>query len=199
MPANSNLPVITGVANASAGQQTLYPNIYASIYGMNLAALPGGVQVTLNGQLMTLQNDGVLNRQINFVIPASFQTGPAILRVFNGVMAANPIVVQIDVPPPTILSVTNASGVPYDATHAAASQDVVNVNVTDLDPTVFANTSRVQVTLNGQSVAVAGVLPGVNGQAQVSFVLTQGFGGAQVNLAVVVDGSSSVSVPIAVR
>ena len=38
-----------------------------------------------------------------------------------------------------------------------------------------------------------------NGQTQITFVLTQGFGGAAVNLAVVVDGSSSVPVPITVR
>jgi hypothetical protein len=41
---------------------------------------------------------------------------------------------------------------------------------------------------------------GIGGsQTQITFVLTQGFGGATVNLSVVVDGSSSVPVPLTVR
>ena len=46
---------------------------------------------------------------------------------------------------------------------------------------------------------VQGVASTGNGQTQITFVLTQGFGGAVVNLAVVVDGSSSVPYPITVR
>ena len=106
---------------------------------------------------------------------------------------------MIDVPPPTIQSVTNASGVPYDATHTASSQDVVNIYVSNLDPTVLGNPSRLQVTINGQAVPVQGLAAAGNGQTQITFVLTQGFGGAVVNLAVVVDGSSSVPYPITVR
>ncbi len=96
---------------------------------------------------------------------------------------------------------TNASGVAYDSSHPAFSQDVVNVNVSNLDPTVLVNPSRLQVTINGQSMPVQSADPiGTNaGQSQITFVLTQGFGGAAVNLAVVVDGSSSVPVPITVR
>jgi hypothetical protein len=157
------------------------------------------VQVTLGGQAVTLQPGGVSSGQINFLIPANFPTGPAILQLNNGGVAANPIVVQIDVPPPTIQSVTNVSGVPYDANHVASSQDVVNINVSNLDPTVLLNPSRLQVTLNGQAVPVQGLAPASNGQTQITFVLTQGFGGAVVNLAVVVDGSSSVPYQITVR
>ena len=148
---------------------------------------------------MTLQPNGVFPGQVNFLIPANFPAGPAILRLNNGSAAANPITVQIDVPPPTIQSVTNASGVAYDATHAAFSQDVVNVNVSNLDPTVPGNPSRLQVTINGQSMPVQSLTPGGNGQTQITFVLTQSFGGILVNLAVVVDGSSSAPVPITVR
>src|SRR5204862_3442724 len=97
------------------------------------------VQVTLGDQTMTLQPAGVLPGQVNFFIPSNFPTGVAILRLNNGSAVATPIAVQVDVPPPAIQSVTNASGVPYDATHPAASQDVVNGFVSNLDPTVLVN------------------------------------------------------------
>jgi uncharacterized protein (TIGR03437 family) len=199
LPRNPGLPVISSVGNATTTQQTIYPGVFAAIYGVNLASSPSSVQVTLGGQAMTLQPGGVLPGQINFLIPASFPTGSAILQVTNGGVAANPIVVQIDVPPPSIQSVTNVSGVPYDATHTASSQDVVNINVSNLDQTVLGNPSRLQVTINGQAMPVQGLAPVGNGQTQITFVLTQGFGGAVVNLAVVVDGSSSAPYPITVR
>jgi uncharacterized protein (TIGR03437 family) len=198
LPRNPSLPVIGAVGNANTAQQTIYPGVFAAIYGVNLAASPSTVQVTLGGQPMTLQSNGVFPGQVNFLIPANFPAGAAILRLNNGSVAANPIVVQIDVPPPTIQNVTNASGVPYDATHPASSQDVVSIYVSNLDPTVLANPSRLQVTVNGQPVP-ASVAPAASGQTQITFVLTQSFGGVVVNLAVVVDGSSSAPFPITVR
>ncbi len=201
LPKNPSLPVISAVANANTAQQTIYPGIFTSIYGVNLGNSASSVQVTLGDQPVTLQPNGVTPGQVNFLIPANFPPGPAILRLNNGSASANPIAVQIDVPPPTIQNVTNASGVAYDVSHPAFSQDVVNVNVSNLDPTVLVDLNRLQVTINGQSMPVQNVTPiGIGtGQTQITFVLTQGFGGAAVNLSVVVDGSSSVPVPITVR
>jgi uncharacterized protein (TIGR03437 family) len=198
-PRNPSLPVINVVANANNSQQTIYPGVFATIYGVNLANSTSSVQVTLNDQPMTLQLGGVFSGQINFFIPAGFPTGSAILKLTNGGVAANPIAMQIDAAPPSILSVTNASGVPYDAGHPAFSQDVVTVRVTGLDPNVLANPSRLQITINGQPMPVQSVTSVGNGQAQITFVMTQGFGGVLVNLAVVVDGSESVAFPITVR
>ena len=157
------------------------------------------MQITLNDQPVVLQPNGVLPTQINFFIPANFPTGIATLKLNNGVLAANPIAVEIDVPPPTILSVTNISGVPYDALHFASAQDVVNVYVSALDPGVIANPSRVQVTVNGQPMPIQSVTSAANGQSLITFVLNQSFGGVPVNLAVIVDGSSSATTPITVR
>ncbi len=199
LPKNPSLPVIGAVGNANAAQQTVYPGGFASIYGVNLANVPSNVQVTLGNRPMTLQPGGVFPGQVNFPIPANFPAGPAILQLNNGNVAANPITVQIDVPPPIIQNVTNASGVPYDAAHSALSQDVVTVYVSGLDQTVLAAPGRLQVTVNGQPMPVQTPTPAANGQTQIPFVLTQGFGGALVNLAVVVDGSSSAPFPIAVR
>jgi uncharacterized protein (TIGR03437 family) len=200
LPPNPSLPVIAAVGNANPAQQTVYSGAFASIYGVNLmASVPANVQVTLGGRPMTPQPGGVLPGQVNFQIPADFPAGPAILQLNNGNAAANPIVVQIDVPPPTILKVTNASGVPYDATHPALAQDVISVYVSGLDPTVLANPGRLQVTVNGQPMPVQPLTQPSNGQTQIIFSLTQSFDAGQVNLAVVVDGSSSAPFPLTVQ
>ena len=196
---NPSLPVVTAVINGNTAQPTIYPGSIVSIYGVNLAASPANVQVTLNDQPVTLQPGGVLPTQINFFLPANFPIGPATLKVNNGSLAANPIAVQIDVAPPTIQSATNASGVPYDALHFATVLDVVNVYVSNLDPGVLTDPGRVQVMLNGQSMPVQSIAPAANGQVQIQFVLNQSFGGAPVNLEVLVDGSSSAPAMITVR
>jgi uncharacterized protein (TIGR03437 family) len=199
VPQNSSLPVIGAVSNANTAQQTVYPGAFASIYGVNLANVPSNVQVTLGNQPMTLQPGGVFPGQINFLIPTNFPAGAAVLQLNNGSVAAYPFVVQINLPPPVIQSVTNASGVPYDASHPALAQDVVSLYVSGLDPTVLANPSRLQVTINGQPMSVQPVTPAVNGQNQIVFSLAQGFGAGVVNLAVVVDGSSSAPFQLTVR
>jgi uncharacterized protein (TIGR03437 family) len=200
LPPNPSLPVIAAVSNAYTVQHTIYPGAFASIYGVNLmASTPGNVQVTLGNLPMTPQPGGVLPGQVNFQIPADVPPGPAILQLNNGNTAANPIVVQIDVPPPTILNVTNASGVPYDATHPAFAKDVISVYVSGLDPTVLANPGRLQVTINGQPMPVQPLTPPSDGQTQIVFNLSQGFDAGVVNLAVVVDGSSSAPFPLTVR
>jgi uncharacterized protein (TIGR03437 family) len=199
-PPNPSLPVMAAVGNANPAQQTVYAGAFASIYGVNLMAnVPANVQVTLGGRPMTPQPGGVLPDQVNFQIPADFPAGPAILQLNNGNAAAVPIVVQIDVPPPTIQNVTNASGMPYDATHPALAQDVISVYVSGLDPTVLANPDRLQVTINGQPMPVQPLTPPSNGQTQIVFSLTQGLGPGLVNLAVVVDGSSSAPFPLTVQ
>ena len=203
LPRNPSLPVINAVANANTAQQTVYPGALASIYGVNLANVPSNVQVTLTNQAsgtqtLTLQPGGVFPGQVNFAIPAGFPTGPAVLQLSNGSIAANPIVVQISAAPPAIVNVTNASGTAYDATHPAISQDTVNVYLSGLDPAVLTAQGRLQVTINGQPMPLLGLAPAANGQTQVTFVLTQGFSGA-VSLAVVVDGSASTPVTLTAK
>jgi uncharacterized protein (TIGR03437 family) len=195
MPGNPNLPVIAAVSNADPTQKTVYPGGYAAIYGVNLANV---VQVTLGDRRLAPQVGGVFPGQVNFVIPADFPTGPAILQLNSGTIAAYPIVVQVDLSPPLIQSVTNASGVPYDATHPAQAKDVITVNVTGLDQSVIASPGRLQVTVNGQAMPVQPLTPAVNGQTQIVFSLLQNFGGGVVNLAVVVDGSSNPPVALVV-
>jgi hypothetical protein len=192
LPAITGLPLVNGVANGNAAQQTVYPGSVVSVYGQNLL----GAQVTLNDNSVPVL--GTVSNQITFTIPPIFPTGVAVLKVINGGNTANPVLLQIDVPPPTIVAVTNASGVPFDANHFASALDVVNILVANLDPTVVNNPSRVQVALGSLVIPVT-ITPAGNGQFQMQFVMPQGFGGIAIPLTVAVDGSASLPYMITAR
>jgi uncharacterized protein (TIGR03437 family) len=195
---NPNLPSIgLPIVNAVPAQQTVYPGAIAAIYGSNLALSPTAAQVTLNNVPVQIQFASAA--QINFVIPTGFPTGPATLNLNNGSASAFPVLLQIANAPPTITNVMNVSGVPLSAGSSAGMGDVLNVMVTGLDPTVPANPSRLQVTVSGISMTVLGIAPASNGQFQLQIILTQSFAGAQVPLAVSVDGSSGAPFTIVVR
>jgi uncharacterized protein (TIGR03437 family) len=196
--ANPSLPSIgLPVLNAIPTQQTVYPGAIVAIYGSNLALSPSAAQVTLNNVPMQIQFASAA--QINFLIPAGFPTGPATLNLNNGSASAFPVIVPIGNPPPTITSVTNTSGVPLGAGNSAGMGDILNVLVAGLDPTVPGNPSRLQVMVSGISMPVLGIAAASNGQFQIQVILTQSFAGAQVPLAVSVDGSSSAPFTITVR
>jgi uncharacterized protein (TIGR03437 family) len=191
LPAIAGRPLITGSGNAQ-GQQTIYPGSYAAVYGQNLS----NAQATLNDAPATLQFSSPV--QINVLIPQTFSTGPAVLKVTVGGIT-NSLVVQIDAPPPTILSVTTVSGGILDSTHPANAQDVINVLVANLDPSVINNPSRVMISLGNTLVPPLTITPASNGQYQLQFVVPQAYGGVQVPLAIVVDGSASNTYQLTVR
>lgn len=196
--ANPSLPSIgLPIVNAVPTQQTLYPGAFAAIYGSNLALSPSAAQVTLNN--VPVQILYASATQINFVIPLGFPIGPATLNVNNGSANAFPVLLQIVNPPPAITGVTNVSGVPVGAGNSAGASDVLDVLVAGLDPAVEANPSRLQVTVSGLTMPVLEIAPTSNGQFQIQIILTQSFAGAQVPLAVAVDGTSSAPFAITVR
>jgi uncharacterized protein (TIGR03437 family) len=182
------------VVNADASQATIYPGSIASLYGSNLAA--GTIQVTLNDQPVAIQFAGP--NQINFVVPATMPAGPATLRFNNGQIAAFPVIVQIDNPPPAVVGVTNVSGASLAGITLGIS-DVLNVLVTGLDPAAILNVSRIHVMVGGFEVPLQSIAPMPNGVVQLQVVLTRSFNGAQVPVTVVVDGSSGAPVQIAIR
>jgi uncharacterized protein (TIGR03437 family) len=197
-PVNPSLPSIgLPIVNALPAQQTVYPGAIAAIYGSNLALSPTAAQVTLNNT--PAQILFASPAQINFVVPPGFPVGPATLNLSNGSVGAFPVVLQIGNPPPAITGVTNASGVPLDASHSVAMSDILNVQVAGLDPAVPGDPSRMQVTVSGVSMPVLEVTPASNGMFQIQIILTQSFAGPQVPLEVSVDGSSSAPFSIAVR
>jgi uncharacterized protein (TIGR03437 family) len=192
---NPALPVVAvPVVNGNQNQQTVYPGSTATLFGVNF---PSNAQVTLNDAPVAVTFAS--SSQINFLIPATFPTGLATVKVLGGATAANPVLVQIASPPPVVQSVTNPSGVAYDSSHFASASEMLNVYVTGLDPGVQANPSRLQVTVSGVVMPVLSVSPAPGNQFQIQTILTQSFGGQQVPLAVVVDGSGSATVLLTVR
>jgi Carboxypeptidase regulatory-like domain/Matrixin len=97
-PANPTLPVIgVPVVNGNGNQQTIYPGSYATLYGVNL---PPNPQLTLNDVPAAIVFAN--SNQINFLIPASFPVGLATLKLIGGAVSANPVLVQIESPPPVV-------------------------------------------------------------------------------------------------
>jgi hypothetical protein len=69
---------------------------------------------------------------------------------------------------------------------------VLTVTVSNIDPTVTSNPARVQVTLSGLPMNIVQVAAGSQkGYVNVSFVVSQSFGGATVPVIVLVDGAPS--------
>jgi uncharacterized protein (TIGR03437 family) len=188
LPAIQGRPLISAVVPS---QQTIYAGSVFTVFGQNLA----NAQVTLNDSPVTLQFNGIT--QINVNVPTGIGAGPAILKVTAGGVT-NSVVVQIDVPPPTIVSVTTVSGGTLDSTHPAGAQDVINVLVSNLDPNAANNPNRVMVSLGNALVPVTITSAG-NNQYQLQFVVPQAFGGIQIPLTVVVDGSASNTFQITIR
>jgi uncharacterized protein (TIGR03437 family) len=174
----------------------VYPGATASLFGLNL----GGAQttITINNQPATILYASPT--QINLVIPASLQPGPAILRLNNGTTNAYPVVVVIGPVPPSITAVQNASNVNISATNPAHPGDILNVQVTGLAPSGAAVApGRVLVTAGGVNMMAATVTD-LNATTDViQFKLDPNVApGAQVPLTISIDGKTSLPVYIAV-
>ena len=185
------------IGNGDPTQQTIFPGSSASIYATNLGQNLAAVQVSLNDVAVPVL--GLASDHVNILVPSNFPTGVAVVKLSIGGAQANPVLMQIDSPPPTILKVTNSSGVSYDATHFAVPADVISVTVSGLDPGVLNNMSRLHITVAGVIMTPQAVDSLGGGQYQIRFYLTQGFGSTTVPLSVVVDGSASVPVMIPIR
>lgn len=184
---NPGLPVIATAVNAISTQATIYPGASVAISGSNLSNLP---VVTLASEPLasppvTAQVQSGSATQIMFQVPFGFPAGPTLLTVNNGTGTVS-IVVQIALPPPTIVSIVNSANAIVDSNHAINNGDTLTMTLNGLDPTVAANLSRLQVTVGGIPMSVLNV----NG-SQIQFQLTHSFGGVPEPVVVVVDGSSS--------
>jgi len=200
-PPNMTLPTpALPVFNAVSYATVLHDADYGSVFGSNLA-IGSTAQVLLNGQAAPVLYASPT--QINFQIPAGFPVGPATLQVNNGSVNAYPVYLQIDSAPAVISApasapsaVSNAAG---SAIQVVNPGDVVSVQVTNVDPGIVNAPNRVTVTLSGVPMAVQGVTALGGGVFQIQFAVTQSFGGWQVPLVVLVDGSPSLAIQVTAR
>jgi len=196
-PPNGSLPAIAlPVDNGVTYAPPLHPGDYGTIFGADLAASPASAQVLLNGAAapLTYASAG----QINFIIPAATPVGQATLVVNNGPASTYPVMLEIDGPQPVIEA----------AVAATNPGDIVNVEVTNVDPGIVNAPGRVQVTMSRvpmnvlsvtQASAAANGQPASPGVFQIQFAVTQSFAGSTVPLVVSVDGSPSTAVYVTAR
>ncbi len=197
LPSRPGMPVINlPVSNADPTQSMVYPGSLATFTGQNLAPANGNPVITLNEVAMQVVSASPTS--VTFQVPPTFATGAATLRLNNGLSSAYPVEMQIDVAPATILGVSSPAGQSL-LVGSIGLGDTLNILVSGLDPTVMSNLARLKVTISGVPMQILQVGQTPAGQFQIQILITQGFGGSQVPLAVVVDDSSSLPVMITVR
>jgi hypothetical protein len=196
-PANPNLPMIAlPVTNIFYPlQNSLYPGSTATLYGQNLHAATSYPAITLTSESDQIVHTAEIlytwSTQINFVIPAGVPTGPAVLTL----QGALPIVVQIDPPPPAIVSVVDA-GVALGGAQAAATGDTITLTVSGMyNPQAAPPApSRVAVAEGGVSIPQFAIQVPQDGSNNllIQFALTASVAGQQVPVTVSLDGDLSM-------
>ena len=196
-PANPSLPVIAlPVTNAFYPlQNSLYNGSIASLYGQNLQAAASNPTITLAGESnqipYTAQILYTSPTQINFVIPVGVPIGPAVLTL----QGALPIVVQIDPPPPVIVSAADA-GVALGGAQTAAPGDTIALTVSGMytPPAAPPAPRRVAVAEGGVSIPVFTIQQPQDGSGNllIQFALTASVTGQQVPVTVSLDGDLSM-------
>ena len=201
--ADPNLPVLEPtLVNAVWLPSGVFPGSIASLFGLNLA-LPnqGGAQniLTINDQPVKILYASP--NQINLLVPASLQPGPAILRLNNGAAQAYPVVVSIDPVPPSITAVQDLSNSNLGPNNPAQPGDVLNLLVSGLAAAGSAIApGRVHVKVGGHDTSAGSVTPANGSAYTVQFKLDPTVAaGAQVALTVSIDGKTSlpIYIPIA--
>jgi uncharacterized protein (TIGR03437 family) len=193
-----NLPVVEPVlVNAIWAPSGVYPGSTVSLSGLNL----GGPHTTVTINNLRAAILSVSATQINLVVPASLQPGPAILRLNNGATNAYPVVVAIASAPPSIGPVQSASSVNINAANPAHPGEILSVHVAGLAaPDAVVAPGRVHITIGGDDMP-AGSVTEVNGTSYlIQFTLDQAVPtGAQIPLTVSIDGKTSLPayIPIA--
>ncbi len=127
-PAIPGLPApVPILENALVGLTGSYAGATVAMYGSNLAVPGTAPSISFGGQAATVLYSSAT--QINLVIPSGLPTGPVVMNFSNGAMSALPVVVNIDGPPASILSVQTSLGNVVDSGHPAHPGDILTVTL----------------------------------------------------------------------
>jgi len=199
-PAVTGLPApIPVLTNALPDLNGAYAGAIVSLYGANLAAANTTTSVAFNGEAAAILYSSPT--QINLQIPGDIPVGPASLNLFNGIMNAYPLTVNVDTPPATITGIVNTAGNLIGSVFPASQGDLLTVSLSGFAPdgTSIAP-SQVQIGVNGVMHPAISVTQSTPGIFQVNFQLssTEPTGAAQ-QVVVYLSGRSSypVTIPIA--
>ncbi len=140
-----------------------------------------GLPTNLAGWILTIgdtSSNFTVNSSSQLIaqIPGGVSVGLAVVKLTSPTGdSLQPILMQVDPPPPAITAILNASGLPVDSAHAAQLGDSITLLVAGLtDSSTVILTSQIQVKVGGVAQAVQ-VLGQVNGGSMpVRFVLVPG-------------------------
>jgi uncharacterized protein (TIGR03437 family) len=120
-----------GLNNSATGGPELSPGVLASLFGENLAVGGGeAVRVTLNG--LQARIFGLTAAQINLEIPEQIPPGVAEVKVYNGAVDSEPMLVEIGRVSPGLFVAFNEQGVALSADAPLRPDALVDLFVTGL-------------------------------------------------------------------
>ncbi len=187
LTAGAGVPVAARVVNAASFEEGIAAGAIQTIQGASLTGgitavapypwpdLLGGVRVTLNGWAIPLLY--VSDRQVNFYVPASVPTGPAVLSVISPSGAASTLNVNVAAAQPAIFpdAIVKSGTVASALTNPVRPGDFLEIYCTGLGPTrtsgPYERTTSVPVVFIGASPlnpTYSGLVPGWTGLYQVN-------------------------------
>jgi len=200
--ATDNRPMLryNGLLNAATNTHQLAPGTLASLYGLRLAVAgaESAVRVTFNGLQAPLV--AVTEGQINLQIPDAVEPGLAELRVFNGAVGSEPMLVSIGRSAPGLFRVVSEKGVIANVESPLQAGQSFKVVATGFGVTSGSFEDAV-VLVNGirlKPISAAAPSPGIQ-ELTVTLPAALGFiGAARIEVLVAGRLSNALEVPVAV-
>ncbi|MEN6532450.1 MAG: hypothetical protein ABFD89_02235, partial [Bryobacteraceae bacterium] len=141
--------------NPVTGLQSIYAGGRAKVQVANLTA-GATISATLGDKAVT--SASAESGALNFIIPSTLGTGPAVFKLTVGSVSADPVVLAIDAAPPVIQSVAPLPAVPGDPLVVTVS-GLADSNVVDSPESVLIYVGGVEhqatsVTVSNQNSSV---------------------------------------------
>ncbi len=150
-PPQTGAPVVTPVAvNPATGHASVYAGGLAALAVSQLPAGVTAAAVSVTIADIPAPVAALENGSVTVSVPASLETGPAILRLRVNGLAAAPVVLPIDAPPPVIRTVRNMAGEPVGVSRPAFIGETLLIGIAGLEPHAGpAELARLVLTVGG--------------------------------------------------
>lgn len=188
-----------GLLNAATNTHQLAPGTLASLYGLHLAVAgaESTVRVTFNGLPASLV--AVTDGQINLQIPDAVEPGLSELRVFNGAVGSEPMLVSIGRAAPGLFRVVSANGALAGAESPLQAGQSFKVVATGFGVTPGSLEDAV-VLVNGirlKPISTAAPSPGIQELTVTLPAALGSIGAARIEVLVAGRLSNALEVPVA--
>ncbi len=193
------ITMVPPVLNAATGTAGIYSGGTAVITVSNLTAAASSISLSVGDQKAAVLSSQ--NGQVTFQVPSGLPLGPAVVKMqlLSG-DAVQPVVVNIDPPPPAIVSAYANPGTVADASHPLTRSSLGALLVSGLpDPATLGDFSSLRVNLGGIDHTVVSGTAQIGG-AFIQFLVNPAITpGAQVPVTISYNGAVSAPYSVAVR